>query len=152
MDSDMISNIKSQFKALDLNGDGRITLSELINAMGSTGADAGMAEQIFYSLDKDGDDSVYWEEFLDSFVSASEQAPSVENKQNKGNDGISEHVLKAFVAFDTNRDGRITVSELMQGLEQIGLDINSTRIQAMFSTLDVDGSGFLDYKEFAKLL
>ena len=27
--------------------------------------------------------SVYWEEFLDSFVSASEQAPSVENKQNK---------------------------------------------------------------------
>jgi calcium-dependent protein kinase len=51
-----------------------------------------------------------------------------------------------FTALDTNQDGTLTAEEIKSGISKIeGIDID---IDAIFNSIDTDGSGVINYTEF----
>ena len=60
-----------------------------------------------------------------------------------------ETLNKVFKAFDKGRDGQITFDELRQGLIQLkSTRISENDVQRLFSKIDVDKNGKIDYTEF----
>jgi calcium-dependent protein kinase len=55
---------------------------------------------------------------------------------------------KAFEAFDTCKDGQITITELKQGLMQLKSKLTEDEIVNIFKSIDVDQNGKIDYTEF----
>jgi len=66
--------------------------------------------------------------------------------------GMNEDSLKklreSFQALDVNQDGKLSMAELVGGIENSGLDVGDVDIEQLVSGLDVDGSGTVDYTEF----
>eukprot|EP00928_Gymnodinium_smaydae_P018455 TRINITY_DN17022_c0_g1_i2.p1 TRINITY_DN17022_c0_g1~~TRINITY_DN17022_c0_g1_i2.p1 ORF type:complete len:506 (+),score=149.06 TRINITY_DN17022_c0_g1_i2:127-1644(+) len=65
---------------------------------------------------------------------------------------LSEEQIKAlrdtFLRLDDNGDGKLTVAELKQGIEQAGLKNIPPDLQQIMDDVDADGSGAMDYAEF----
>ena len=60
-----------------------------------------------------------------------------------------ETLNKVFKAFDKGKDGQITFDELRQGLIQLkSTRISENDVQRLFSKIDVDKNGKIDYTEF----
>jgi calcium-dependent protein kinase len=58
-------------------------------------------------------------------------------------------LASVFKAFDKNGDGMLSKEEIKDGYEKIfGQSINQEQIEEMFSRVDIDNSGFIDYSEF----
>jgi Ca2+-binding EF-hand superfamily protein len=55
---------------------------------------------------------------------------------------------KAFVAFDADGDGGISMDEFRAGMRSLQLDLSEGQIDELIETIDQDGDGQLDYKEF----
>jgi len=55
---------------------------------------------------------------------------------------------KGFEYLDRNKDGRISVTELAQGLTTIGHHRTPEQVEAMFSKFDSDKDGSIDLNEF----
>lgn len=53
-----------------------------------------------------------------------------------------------FISFDTDNSGTITINELQKGLAKKGAGATSSEINELMKSMDVDGSGELDYEEF----
>jgi serine/threonine protein kinase len=70
---------------------------------------------------------------------AAEQLPA-DGKQ-------TETVEDAFRCLDGNSDGVLSLEEVIKGLRRY-LDINEADLQSMFKSIDRDGSGTLNVKEF----
>ena len=60
-----------------------------------------------------------------------------------------DNLSKVFKAFDKNGDGKLSLTEVKEGyLEHYGRIMSDEEVQAMFSAVDTDNSGFIDYSEF----
>lgn len=59
---------KAVFAALDRDGDGNLSPSELICGLSDFGVDDMQIEMLFIQLDADGDGQISMEEWLDGFV------------------------------------------------------------------------------------
>ena len=57
-------------------------------------------------------------------------------------------LLDAFRAFDYNRDGRLSCSELYGGLEWLGMSLTPEDIYAIVRHVDKTGNGFIFYEHF----
>ena len=57
-------------------------------------------------------------------------------------------LLDAFRAFDYNRDGRLSCSELYGGLEWLGMSLQAEDIYAIVRHVDKTGLGFIFYEHF----
>jgi calcium-dependent protein kinase len=56
---------------------------------------------------------------------------------------------KIFRDLDENGDGMLSKEELLNGYEKsFGVPINEEEVDKMFSAIDTDGSGTIDYTEF----
>jgi calcium-dependent protein kinase len=55
---------------------------------------------------------------------------------------------ETFVALDENGDGLLTFKELKDGLSKAGLHDVPADLQQIMDSMDVDGSGAIDYTEF----
>nr|XP_009775333.1 PREDICTED: probable calcium-binding protein CML23 [Nicotiana sylvestris] len=60
-----------------------------------------------------------------------------------------EEVKKVFKKFDTNGDGKISLSELGGILNALGTKTTPDEAKRMMIEVDTDGDGFIDLKEFA---
>jgi len=59
-------------------------------------------------------------------------------------------LLKAFKFFDINNSGDLSPEEFAKAVEKIGIMIPTKQdLNALFNLYDTDGSGGIDYKEFA---
>ncbi|NER50625.1 MAG: hypothetical protein F6J92_28945 [Symploca sp. SIO1A3] len=60
------------------------------------------------------------------------------------------NVQQAIQMFDLNRDGMVNRNEVIQVLQQSGLEINSARqiTDSLFEQLDIDHDGYLTLKDF----
>jgi len=52
-----------------------------------------------------------------------------------------------FMAMDRNSDGTLAISEIKEGLKQVGVDLPRD-LDALLQEVDTDGSGVVDYTEF----
>ena len=60
-----------------------------------------------------------------------------------------ETVHDAFAAFDTSGDGRMNIEEFEKAMHQLDLGLTPGQVKEVFQSSDVDGSGSIDYAEFA---
>ncbi|KAL0377997.1 UNVERIFIED_CONTAM: putative calcium-binding protein CML18 [Sesamum radiatum] len=61
---------------------------------------------------------------------------------------LEEEVEKVFSKFDTNGDGRISLTELGSILNGLGSATPADEVARIMSELDTDGDGFIDLNEF----
>ncbi|KAI3451833.1 hypothetical protein Pfo_008498 [Paulownia fortunei] len=61
---------------------------------------------------------------------------------------LEEEVEKVFNKFDTNGDGRISLTELGAILNGLGSATPPDEVARIMSELDTDGDGFIDLNEF----
>jgi len=62
-------------------------------------------------------------------------------------EGELQQLKTVFASLDKNGDGSLTITELAAGLETSGL-MGSVDLKEIMNTVDVDGSGRIDYTEF----
>lgn len=113
---------EAMFKELDSNADGKLTVAELVS-QGANSPGEKQARSVFEAADSDGDGRLTKEEF----AKAGEKS--------------------AFFVVDADRDGVVLAPEFH------AKDIpwaTGSRAAEIFSRVDADGSGGLDYEEFRR--
>lgn len=135
--------IKKVFNRFDANGDGKISVSELINVMKALGSETSVEEvnQMMTKIDTDGDGFINLDEFA-GFC-----------KENSGDveEGMKE-LHEAFDHYDLNKNGLISSSELHQILNRLGENCTVDDCVKMIKSVDSDGDGFVNFEEFKKMM
>ena len=60
--------------------------------------------------------------------------------------------MDLFRAWDEDRSGTVDKAEFHRAVRALGLDVERADTEAVFDSLDEDGSGFLEYAELEKML
>jgi hypothetical protein len=61
-------------------------------------------------------------------------------------------IASHFVKFDVSGDGLLSPAEFAYSIGTLGLSVPESEVQALCSRYDVEGSGAIDYLEFARAL
>jgi Ca2+-binding EF-hand superfamily protein len=135
---EQISQLREAFSAHDRDGDGRITLQELRQALERLGEEPAEVElrALMLKADADGSQTIELGEFL-AFMSR-RMRPS----------GAHDELREAFDAFDRNRDGLVSIDELLQVMGMLGEEMSREEAEASLRRGDSDGDGQLTYEEF----
>ena len=143
--------MKSEFLALDADGDGTITVSELENVLrsmrGKLKASDADIKRAIKEIDKDGDGTIDLEEYMKS-------------RKNKTNMDLIHRALvqrsrvrKEFERFDADQSGYITKEELMALIQaRAAVTITSEQIDKMMSDSDENHDGKINYEEFVLIM
>jgi calmodulin len=133
-----IAEFKCAFELFDMDHDGLITTKELgtiIQRLGQTPSESDLRLMI-KEVDKDGNGSIDFEEFLSLMCS-------------KMNDHDSEEeMLEAFKVFDKDGNGYIGRSDFKIVMEDLGEPMTSEELDELIRDWDKDGDEQLSYKEF----
>jgi len=137
-----ISDLKKVFTAVDVNGDGTLTVAEIRAALDRASItlppdfDSMVAE-----IDSDGSGSIDYMEFI-----AATMDRKVYNKR--------ELCWRAFSVFDRDGDGRISLAEFSQVLHDDSLQrsIGTDKLREMIQEFDLNGDGEIDFDEFMAMM
>jgi calcium-dependent protein kinase len=144
--SQVISNselaiIRKNFQILDVDGDGKITRSELFSQYSKLmkiDEARRVVDEIIANLDQDGDGNIDYTEFL---ISCYDLQKSISVQQ----------LEIAFKMFDSDDSGTITLDEIRNtlGSDQI---IGQDAWELILKEADLNGDGCIDLKEFIALM
>lgn len=133
--------LTESFKALDSNGDGRLSRAELISGYSRTMPDIeveALVHKVIESCDADGSGYIDYSEF----ILASMNHQTLLSKQN---------LQAAFDAFDKDKSGKISIAELKDMLG--GAEGGGEAVwKQLISEADLDGDGEIDITEFSRLM
>jgi len=132
-----IMELKSKFEALDSDHDGVISKAELQIGLEEFSPD--QLADLVDGLDQDHNGVVNYSEFI-----AATLDESVYLKE--------ERMLSAFMAFDKDRSGRITLGELMEVLGKECNVVDPTYWLNLLRQADVNGDGEIDFLEFIAMM
>ena len=138
MDDRQLANdlVDRLFTKMDLNGDGRISISEMTHVLlglGIEGASA-IAQATMAKGDTDHSGDLDRDEFAAILSDLESSGP--------------EHGFKLlFAAFDTNSDGHIDDAELERLFLFLDVPLSPTERRALFQRVDADGNGVLTARE-----
>lgn len=133
--------LAEHFKALDKNGDGKLSREELLEAYKtnmSNEAAIEEVEKIMLQVDSNNSGFIDYSEFL----IASAQKESLLSKNNLDN---------AFKAFDSDGNGKISANELKELLGG-GAYINEPIWIDLIKEVDQNGDGEIDLSEFKEMM
>jgi len=133
---------KSAFKAFDKKNEDKIKVGDIGAAMKKLGhtIKPDWLEKIEHMIDAEGTGYILLEEFC-SII------------RRKFKDDEDERELKEmFRILDKEKRGEVNTSELRWILKQLGDDLTEADIDDMIADVDTDGSGWVDYNEFHKLM
>jgi len=126
--------VEAQFQALDADGNGTVSVSELQKALRQTlGVSEEEAFWIFSQLDLDGDEELHLCEFLAAAMGSHLLR-------------CADTVQEAFSMFDLDRDGKIDLMELQKVLGPL---FCGTPTKDIFDALDTNGDNSVDLAEFS---
>ena len=57
-------------------------------------------------------------------------------------------LYSVFRLFDENGNQHISINEFKAGLKELNIKVSASDVQEMFSSLDSDKSGLIDFNEF----
>ncbi|XP_061406518.1 LOW QUALITY PROTEIN: mitochondrial adenyl nucleotide antiporter SLC25A24-B-like [Lethenteron reissneri] len=132
MSTTLQARAEKLFHSLDTDGNGRIDFKELRNGLRTMGMTLlpGDEERLMREADSNGNHQLDYEEFC----------VFLERRRDK---------LKAvFSSIDKNVDGKLSVEEIKQAVEQQGLALNPRRAKVLLYKLDRDGSSTIDWDEW----
>lgn len=136
-----LQELEQVFNKLDVNGDGKISLSELGSIMGSLAQKHQSKEELQKMMKEFNAD--YGDGFMnfDQFVELNTNGVE------------SEEVLKdAFSVYDRNGNGWISAEELQEVLKSLGDECSIEECRKMISGVDNDGNGMIDFQEFKVMM
>jgi len=157
-----LSEMKDLFRSCDKDGDGELTVEELGTVMTELGIKHKKQElqAMFSQLDVDNNGAITFDEFIRglNFMAKSKRLGDRIglNRQNSVatfiqslEDSQVTQMRELFSLIDTNNDGYVTKMELYNVMKQMGLEPTKEDVIELFSELDTDGNGRIEFKEFA---
>ncbi|KAG6743215.1 calcium-binding protein CML24-like [Populus alba x Populus x berolinensis] len=66
--------------------------------------------------------------------------------------GSMDDIRKIFNKFDKNGDGKISCSEVVDNLKELGTKISPAEVQSIMQEFDKDGDGYIDLDEFVDFI
>jgi len=145
MSEDRILELRAAFKALDVNGEGLLTLEELQIGMVQAKFDTSKFNMyaIMEGVDADGSGLIDYTEFL---------AATLDKKLYLQRDAC----WAAFCVFDQDNNGQISLTELREILEtgSVGevLDQDGRTTEDILLEVDKNGDGSIDFDEFLDMM
>jgi len=170
------------FKKIDASGDGSITGAELRSGLAELGFKLSDEElkAMMSVVDKDGGGDASAKEF-ERAVRAAEKNPSKKEKESialaktskKGlvTEDDHEEFRQIFCLFkqlsqsrmehgrdenvglvEWDESGSITIDDLEQLLETVGMKLTGPQLEAMVKEIDLDGDGNIDFNEFCSTM
>ena len=133
---------KEAFDLIDKNKDGEITLDELkqfFNGLKENISDSDLQDMI-NQADIEGNGSITF----DGFVSL------LDSKLR--NDDVQEEIIETFKKFDQDNNGLIGPEDIYNLLQSFNQDITISEAEEMIKNVDIDDDGFVNYKEFVKMI
>eukprot|EP01071_Lankesteria_metandrocarpae_P003966 Lankesteria_metandrocarpae@DN3289_c0_g1_i1.p1 len=137
-----IQALRKKFMKLDKMGDGTITIDELRLSMQEAGYEITEAdiEKICSSLDTSGDNMIGYNEFISALLASRWQFQEPQLRE-------------VFNKFDVTQEGYITIDNLKTALKgHRSNQLTDTQLEVIFSEIDVDGDGRVDFDEFMALM
>eukprot|EP01123_Difflugia_compressa_P011852 TRINITY_DN4865_c0_g2_i1.p1 TRINITY_DN4865_c0_g2~~TRINITY_DN4865_c0_g2_i1.p1 ORF type:complete len:150 (+),score=44.91 TRINITY_DN4865_c0_g2_i1:149-598(+) len=133
--------LREAFKIFDKDGDGRITAIELegiLRSLGEKNATAADAREMVSRVDRDGDGTIDFEEFVELMATSKSST--------------DEEMLAAFKVFDEDGNGTINIDELRKVMKKLGEKVTEDQLKEMIKAADINGDGLIDYHEFVKMM
>ncbi|XP_022725733.1 probable calcium-binding protein CML25 [Durio zibethinus] len=137
-----LKELEEVFKKFDVNGDGKISSSELGSIMGSVGRRPSEEElqKMIKEFDADGDGFLNFNEFVEL------------NTKGVDSDEVLENLKDAFSVYDIDGNGSISAEELHEVLKSLGDECSIAECRKMISGIDKDGNGMIDFEEFKVMM
>ena len=139
-------NAGKLFNSLDTDHDGKLMKNDLINAFMryydySEAQAVNKANYIFNHIDTDKNGMLEAEEFIRACVD-----PNIFNNTN--------YLRVAFNYFDKDNDGSISIPEIEEKFFQSSKQTpnTKTKLQKMFSQIDINNDGFISFEEFSYIV
>jgi len=133
---------KNTFHLFDKKGDGLVSTKELSKIFQSLAlkVEGEKLKEWSDEVDEEATGFINWDQFKGIF--------EIKLKEDE-----DERELKdAFRVLDKGNKGVIDVKDLRWILESLGDDLTPEEIEDMITETDTDGSGTVDYEEFAQLM
>jgi len=133
---------KEAFKSFDKKGEDKLKVGEITAALKKMGhtIKAEWFEKIEPTIDNDGTGYIEFEEFC-----------GIVKKKIQDDDDERE-LREMFRILDKEKRGEVNTNELRWILKNLGDDLTEADIDDMIADVDTDGSGWVDYNEFHKLM
>jgi len=133
---------EESFNSFDKKGDSQIKVGDLESALKKIGHNVTgeWMEKMDEFIDTDGTGFVQRDEFL-TLVQQKMQA-----------DADDRELRDCFRVLDKEKKGEVNTNELRWILKSLGDDLTEDDIDDMIADVDTDGSGWVDYDEFSKLM
>eukprot|EP00252_Welwitschia_mirabilis_P002112 TRINITY_DN12027_c0_g3_i1.p1 TRINITY_DN12027_c0_g3~~TRINITY_DN12027_c0_g3_i1.p1 ORF type:complete len:585 (+),score=107.62 TRINITY_DN12027_c0_g3_i1:198-1952(+) len=139
LSEDEIAGLKEMFKMMDTDNSGAITFDELKDGLKRVGANLTESEirALMEAADIDNSGTIDYREFIAATLHL--------NKMER-----EENLSSAFAYFDKDGSGYITIDELQQACQDLGID--DGRLEEMIQEVDQDNDGRIDFNEFVAMM
>jgi len=133
-----MANYEQFFEEADTNGNGFLSLEELVATLKGKGYKGGEEDlaKYFDACDRSDDDKISKEEYLIAMGAI----PDKEHKQAS--------MRQVFRSFDTDGSGEIEKADLRKVFAEMGQTFTDEELERMIQLGDADGDGTLNYEEF----
>jgi len=133
---------KESYDAFDKKGDGKIKIGEIANVFKKMGQNisAEQLENFEDDIDEEGTGFIDFDEF--QFIYRKKFQAEEDERELK----------ECFRVLDKEKRGEVNTNEIRYILKALGDDLTEEEIDDMIADVDTDGSGWVDYDEFAKLM
>lgn len=137
------------FEQLDKNGDGLVSIEELIWLLESIGVHANQ-DELELLVGKKSLDPIDFVFFHDLIIKNNVGEGKLKEKEE--DNLLEKDLFEAFQVFDLNGDGFISSEELQSALCRLGLWDERKDCKTMINVYDINSDGKLDFEEFKNMM